>query len=83
MSPLKEKQFVVKQSTTSSKKKRTKKVNLEALTQYFIEKDIIPNELNELSEAAKNIKVYTLERTSTPNPFNTCEHCEHDHERVS
>lgn len=81
MSPIK--QIVSKQwpTSSSSKKKRTKKMN--SKTEYFeVNNNIIPSS-EELNEAAKRIKIVTLERTSTPNSFNICEHCEHDHLKVS
>lgn len=66
---------ILKQSPKN--KKRAMK-NSKALNRSFIEKQIIKNEPN-LTEFPIN---YELERTSTPNVENICEHCWHHHTRV-
>lgn len=70
---------ILKQSPSS--KKRAMR-NSKALNRSFIEKQIIKNE-PDLNEAALQIKKFELERTSTPNSINICEHCDHNHARVS
>lgn len=67
---------ILKQSPSSSKKRS--KTNLKALkNRKLIRKQLFKN------EAAMNIEEFELERTSTPNLVNICEHCDHDHARVS
>jgi hypothetical protein len=87
MSPVKEINFE-KQSPATSKRKRTKKMSSETVTKYLIENDKIikdenNNNSNELNEAASKFKIIALVRASTPNSFNICEHCDHDHAQVS
>lgn len=71
--------IITKQSPTKKKARRTSK----ALNKSFIEKQKLAAQ-NEptLNEAAMRIKKVELERTSTPNLVNICEHCNHLHAQV-
>lgn len=62
-------------------RKKSKKVS-KVLNKSFVEKKMFKSEPN-LEEAAMRIKRFELERSSTPNSENICEHCKHDHAQVN
>lgn len=66
---------ILKQSPSNKKKSRK---TSKALNRSFIEKQIVNSELN-FNETELRISKVELERCSTPNLYNICEHCEHDH----
>lgn len=75
-----EKSKLIARNSTTTKKKIRKSSKI--LNKSFVEKKIVKSEPN-LEEAAMNIKRFELERSSTPNTVNICEHCKHNHAQVN
>lgn len=73
-----EKSKIARHSAANKKKSRK---SSKILNKSFVEKKI-KSEPN-LEEAAMNIQRFELERSSTPNIDNICEHCSHNHAQVS
>lgn len=75
-----EKSKIIARQSAANKKKTRKSAKI--LNKSFVEKNMIKSEPN-LEEAAMNIRRFELERSSTPNIENICEHCDHNHAQVS